>query len=579
MSRSRRSRPHAASKTRRVLKGGIQKRCMFIQPVDDEGLGNELYRYGMGLGGSKSDMTLCKLPQKKRQHNPVKNYRDLFNGINYEEKNERVQQAKNVTNPANTPPSGNAKIPYASWQGYQYVKDAIDMVKDNLMRNEFEKYKDHYTFHHEPSKTAFMHVRLGDYEATGWALPFTYYDRALELLFEKAPHIAHVMVLSDNIKKCEEHWSSTAKLEFVKGKNELQSLYIMMKCEAGAIISQSTYSSWGAFLGADRKSNHTPQPLIIYPTPWLNNDPFPMKFPDWWTPLSTHQKGGKHPCLIVDLLYDEGLGNKLGIFTAALIMKERTGLPICIMGSTTPHSKIDYATLFDAEKIDRPANIDQIKNIMRPKPRTDLTEFSKNIADYTNKNAGKNIKITDILYQNFKSLAPGVPMMKEMLDRKEFHKEEYRALKADIGQSAPAAFMHVRRGDYTDRGWTQPDSYYIDALKKLSVATPSIKTLHVFSNEDSWCAKHLDEWKGVAPNMNIICRHDTNELHVLYIMSLCHAGAILSGSTFSAWGAMLGANQNEKSTIIYPKHMPQFTHKHVYTTDNPMSFPDRWHGM
>jgi hypothetical protein len=551
---------------------------MFVQPVDNEGLGNELYRYGMGLGGKKSDMILCKLLQKKRQHNPVKNYRELFNGINYEEKNDRVQKAKNVVNPANAPESGNAKIPYSSWQGYHYVKDAIDMVKDNLMRNEFEKYKEHYTFYHEPSKTAFMHVRLGDYEATGWAIPFTFYDRALELLFEKAPHIGHLMVLSDDIKKCEEYWSNKPKLEFVKDKNELQSLYIMMKCEAGAILSASTYSSWGAFLGADRKAQHEPKPVIIYPTPWLHNDPFPMKFPDWWTPLSTRHKGGKHPCLIVDLRYDEGLGNKLGIFTAALIMKERTHLPICIMGSTTPHSDIDYTRLFDAEKIERPSNIANIKNIMRPNPRTDLTEFSKDIANYTNKNMGKNIKITERLYQNFKSLAPGVPMMKEMLHRNEFYKEEYQALKAEIDPNAPAAFMHVRRGDYANRGWTQPDSYYIDALKKLSAATPAIKTLYVFSNEDEWCAKHIDAWKRAAPEMNIICRGKKNELHVLYIMSLCDAGAILSGSTFSSWGAMLGANQNDKSTIIYPKHMPQFSQKHV-PLNNPMSFPDRWHGM
>lgn len=812
MSRSRRSRRRVAQKTRRKQMGG--KRCMFVQPVDDEGLGNELYRYGMALGGQQPDMTLCKLPQRKLAHNPSKNYRDLFNGENFGEKNDRVDKAKNVVNPTNTPRTGNAKIPYSSWQGYHYVKDAIDMVKDNLMRNEFEKHADQYTFHHDPSKTAFIHVRLGDYEATGWAIPFTYYDRALKLLFKKASHVTHVMVLSDDIKKCEAHWSNTPELEFVKGKNELQSLYIMMKCEAGAILSASTYSSWGAYLGADRKARNRPKPVIIYPTPWLHGKAFPMKFPDWWTPLSTGlpikheggdgaplkwavlqydnrplsakdealtarhkyycekhgyeyvfitksdrdvppywqkvyivkehlpkykgilwmdtdatifnleipldnyitkdhsfyksidsggnqifnagvwivmnnemgmkilddwiakydekmwrkdgagwhtdtpwagdayeqgsfahkvvpehenhiktldenvlqsndmddkntfilhfwrgkssqieeflkrfpepssgpqkggmrhpfaQKGGKRPCIVVEM-YDqrEGLGNKLGVYAAALrIQNKEMDIPICIMGTGSKHSSTDYARLFDAEAIDRPSNLNSIKNIMVPQPRDDLTEIS-NSANTSNINAGKNVKISSVLYQNFGLFIPVMPKMREMLERNEFSKDEYKPFKTEI-ESATSAFMHVRRGDYVGEGWIIPDDYYKNGLKAFD-EVDAIKTIYVFSNEPGWCAKQLEGWKEVS-SKKIICKDDSNELHVLYMMSICKAGAIISASTFSAWGAMLGPNENPNAKIIYPTDMPQFKRPGASKPKdpkNPMSFPANWIGM
>jgi len=261
---------------------------MFVQPVDTEGLGNELFRYGMALGALHTDMTLCKLPQKIRLHNPVKNYRELFNGITYGEKNGRVNSAKNVVKPTNTPREGNAKIPPASWQEYDLVDGAIDRVKDNLIRNEFDAHKSRYTFHHDPTKTAFIHVRLGDYEALGWSLPFTYYDSALELFLKRAPQGTHILVVSDNIQKCKDHWRGAKHLEFIEDKDELQTMHIMMNCEAGAMISLSTFSSWGAMLGADRKAKHIPQPIIIYPTPWLGSSELnKMKFPDWWIPHPT----------------------------------------------------------------------------------------------------------------------------------------------------------------------------------------------------------------------------------------------------------------------------------------------------
>ena len=282
------------------------------------------------------------------------------------------------------------------------------------------------------------------------------------------------------------------------------------------------------------------------------------------------QGGGKRPCMIVDLIDHEGLGNKLGVFGAALIAKEKTNLPICIFGTTTPHSPRDYASLFDAEKIEPPAEMDKIRNVM--KPRRDTNAFSKNTVDYTNTNKEHgNIKITQILYQNYKSLLPVVPAIRDMLIRNEFKKEEYTDYKLPAGETS--AFLHIRLGDYKALGWNQPDKYYTNALTKLNELDTDklIKTIYVFSNEPAACEEHMKTWRGLAPEKNMEIK-DTDELKTLYMMMQCKSGAIISGSTFSSWGGMLGPNENPKAIVIYPKDMPQFL-----GATNPMSFPDNWH--
>jgi len=134
------------------------------------------------------------------------------------------------------------------------------------------------------------------------------------------------------------------------------------------------------------------------------------------------------------------------------------------------------------------------------------------------------------------------------------------------------AFIHVRQGDYKKLSWEQPDTYYINALTKLNELDTdnAIETILIFSDNISWCETQMDKWRNIAPKKKIETK-DADELQTLYMMMQCKAGAIISGSTFSAWGAMLGANENPKSIILYPKNIRQF-----HGATNPMAFPDRW---
>jgi hypothetical protein len=284
------------------------------------------------------------------------------------------------------------------------------------------------------------------------------------------------------------------------------------------------------------------------------------------------QKGGKQPCIVANLINHEGLGNKLGIFGAALIVKEKVNLPICIMGTVTPHSSKDYASLFDAEPVPWPVDINNMKDVMKTRD-DDRSPFSKNTVDYTNDDVGKDIKIGAILYQHYKSHLPIVPKMKEMLMRREFGKEEYKPYK--LPSDTATAFIHVRQGDYKNFSWEQPETYYTNALTKLNELDTdnTIENILVFSDNISWCETQMDKWRDLVPKKKIETK-DADELQTLYMMMQCKAGAIISGSTFSAWGAMLGANENPKSIILYPKNIKQF-----HGATNPMSFPDRWQAV
>jgi hypothetical protein len=79
----------------------------------------------------------------------------------------------------------------------------------------------------------------------------------------------------------------------LEGLNELQTLYAMMLCEAGAVISNSTFSSWGAMLGADKNTKST----IVYSKTWITafpgEPPNPLRFREEWIGIeNVVQKGG-----------------------------------------------------------------------------------------------------------------------------------------------------------------------------------------------------------------------------------------------------------------------------------------------
>jgi hypothetical protein len=109
----------------------------------------------------------------------------------------------------------------------------------------------------------------------------------------------------------------------------------------------------------------------------------------------------------------------------------------------------------------------------------------------------------------------------------------------------------------------------LDELEK----NPSIKKIYIISNDIEWCKSHDAEWKQHTKK-EIEYDGTPNELEALYRMILCRGGAVISGSTFSSWGAILGPDMNPTSTLVYPLIVGQYA-----GVENPFNFPSRWIGI
>jgi hypothetical protein len=229
--------------------------------------------------------------------------------------------------------------------------------------------------------------------------------------------------------------------------------------------------------------------------------------------------------------------------------------------------------LFDGEKIDSASppsdRIAAAKSVLNPKGYTN--KWSNANIDYTEANIGKNVKIKDTIYQNYVSIQPVIQEVKDTLMKNEFNKDEYNTYREST-KSDESAFMHIRRGDYAGTSWEQPIEYFFRGLDELE-KNPSIKKIYIISNDIEWCKSHDAEWKQHTKK-EIEYDGTPNELEALYRMILCRGGAVISGSTFSSWGAILGPDMNPTSTLVYPLIVGQYA-----GVENPFNFPSRWIGI
>jgi hypothetical protein len=107
--------------------------------------------------------------------------------------------------------------------------------------------------------------------------------------------------------------------------------------------------------------------------------------------------------------------------------------------------------------------------------------------------------------------------------------------------------IHVRRGDYLKPPYseclpTQPPTFYQNALEYFDTKS---KTFCIFSDELEWCMEQ-DIFKNLPHK---IYMDERDECKSLALMTLCHGGFICANSTFSWWGAFLGAHAQRQPVI------------------------------
>jgi hypothetical protein len=290
-------------RTRRRQRGGEIDGLLFIQLMG--GLGNQLYIYAAGLTVSrKIGLPLCVIPRTENKHKN-RDYTIMLKSVpieNTPDNMKRIEMADPImekpiyfysTLPENYDMNGNSKdkkLPFGGcYQNYKSIYLVIPEIKQLLLTNEFNKEQYHtYKIGIDSNTAAFMHVRRGDYIERRMNNPDEYYLTALKELNNNII-IKTIYILSDDIGWCREQESkwkeiSNKNIEYKDIKDEVEALYFLTLCMGGAIISSSTFSCWGAYLGPNENSDST----IIYPNinPWdSSNTPNVNEFPSRWIGL------------------------------------------------------------------------------------------------------------------------------------------------------------------------------------------------------------------------------------------------------------------------------------------------------
>lgn len=119
-------------------------------------------------------------------------------------------------------------------------------------------------------KTAFVHVRRGDYvnhPLFGGICDDKYYQKGIDILINRYK-FDRILIFSNDIEWCKSHFSKlldNIPHEYVnwnKGKESYRDMQLMSNCQ-GALIANSSFSWWGAWLGN--------MDVVLAPYRWTND--------------------------------------------------------------------------------------------------------------------------------------------------------------------------------------------------------------------------------------------------------------------------------------------------------------------
>jgi len=237
-----------------------------------------------------------------------------------------------------------------------------------------------------------------------------------------------------------------------------------------------------------------------------------------------------------------GLGNQLFQYAAALAVRKVSGASIWFVDGGNPHNKLghDYVKeLF----VEGKRHADEA-----PTPMVMYIQYSAFETWLPTWFVDKTVYLEGY-FQSLDELTPILPEMRASL-LPLLRNSKIQNPTLDTG------FVHVRRGDYLlnpTYHWVQSPSYYEKGMSLIGA-----KKWIVFSDDIAWCRDQACFQK------DVVFWDEPDELIALDLMSRCGAGAVISNSSFSWWGAMLG----NMKRVVYPELWSEH-HK-------PNLFPEEW---
>lgn len=258
----------------------------FVLPVRKGGLGNQLFQVAAAVVYSKETGREVLIPLEQAQiHNTGLEYADtVFKGF------PRIDRVIDGTAIEQLKAAGFSLHPgepgFEPW--------SIQKLEGNILLHGYFQYYPPIGKHEEIIRKLFIsgisvtmnnwvgiHVRRGDFlkppfSNVHYVQSETYYRAAIEKF--KGQDILF-KIFSDDLEWCKAQrvFQELEKKEFVEEPNEIRALGLMASCSSGFICANSTFSWWGAFLGAYKYRS-----CICVPKEWMRGFDTSTLFPKEW---------------------------------------------------------------------------------------------------------------------------------------------------------------------------------------------------------------------------------------------------------------------------------------------------------
>lgn len=275
-----------------------------ILPLRMGGLGNQMFIVAAGYVASKATglpLYLPVLDKERNKHNTLGlNYNEtIFKhfGVQLDATESTILYQSHGQN--YKPHTFNRSSAFAAWHpftvqpgtimdSYYQFYPALEPYEEELretMLKGLASFREELKTLFSVENTAFLHIRRGDYVGLShihYIQPLSYYEQALGALPNS---VEKILIFSDDIEwaKQQDLFRNDPRFQFVPAElDEIQSLGLMSLCTAGAICANSTFSWWGAFLGA-----HARRSPVFVPSRWISDPPIVSLFPEEWAILQT----------------------------------------------------------------------------------------------------------------------------------------------------------------------------------------------------------------------------------------------------------------------------------------------------
>lgn len=241
-----------------------------------------------------------------------------------------------------------------------------------------------------------------------------------------------------------------------------------------------------------------------------------------------------------------GLGNQMFQVAAAIVYQEEKGKTVLIPKEFYNHhneKKQEYAdTVFRRfhHRIDLSFDQPMIDYFLSNRLFTKHS-ISPGFDAWAPEDTSGNVLLHGY-FQYYPTLEPHEQRIREL------YLEGLKPLVPDYSPSEEFVGIHVRRGDYLKpphSEWlpTQPPEYYQKALEYFDTTS---KTFFIFSDDLEWC-KAQSVFQQLPQKVYI---DEPDECKTLNLMTMCKGGFICANSTFSWWGAFLGAHELRQPVIV-----------------------------